>query len=97
MPIRSFGDRATQEFFETGRLKKGAGWTGIKKVVARKLDMIHYAAVLADLRVPPNNRLEALKGDLDGYYSIRVNDQWRVIFTWSEQGASEVQVVDYHD
>ncbi len=62
----------------------------------RKLDMLHYAQKLDDLRSPPANRLEALKGDLGGFYSIRVNDQWRVVFRWAANGAEDVDVVDYH-
>lgn len=62
----------------------------------RKLDMLHYAQKLDDLESPPANRLEALKGDLGGFYSIRVNDQWRVVFRWAANGAEDVDVVDYH-
>jgi proteic killer suppression protein len=68
----------------------------IAKVARRKLDMIDYAAALTDLRVPPGNRLEALKGDRRGQYSIRINDQWRVCFVWRGGGAEEVEIVDYH-
>ncbi len=62
----------------------------------RKLDMLHNARILQDLRVPPGNRLEALKGDLMNFHSIRVNDQWRVIFRWHEGNADEVRIMDYH-
>ena len=62
----------------------------------RKLDMIHYAAHLNDLRSLPANRLEALRGDLAGYHSIRINDQWRMVFRWTETGAHEVRITDYH-
>jgi proteic killer suppression protein len=58
--------------------------------------MIHYAARIDDLKSPPGNRLEALRGDLAGWYSVRVNDQWRVLFKWTERGAEEVCVADYH-
>jgi proteic killer suppression protein len=58
--------------------------------------MLHYATQLEDLRAPPNNRLEALKGDLAGLHSIRINDQWRVVFRWTNHGPSEVRIVDYH-
>lgn len=61
----------------------------------RKLQYVNAAAQLSDLRVPPGNRLEALRGDLAGWHSIRINDQWRVIFRW-DRGAREVQIVDYH-
>ena len=62
----------------------------------RKLAMLHRAGRLDDLRVPPGNRLEALKGDRLGQYSIRINDQWRVCFRWSDAGADDVEIVDYH-
>ena len=58
--------------------------------------MLHYAFKLSDLRSPPGNRLEALKGKLDGCYSIRINDQWRVVFEWTGEGPSRVRVADYH-
>ena len=66
------------------------------KVVKRKLDMIHYAARLGDLRAPPGNRLEALYGELEGWHSLRVNDRWRILFRWTDQGARQVRVADYH-
>ena len=96
MAIQSFADKATQEFYETGRLKKATGWQSIAKVALRKLDMLHYAAELSDLKSPPNNRLEALVGDLKGYHSIRVNDQWRVVFRRTVQGPTDVRIMDYH-
>jgi proteic killer suppression protein len=65
-------------------------------VVARKLDMLDYAADLSDLRSPPGNRLEALKGDLAGLYSLRINDQWRILFRWTVSGPIDVDVRDYH-
>lgn len=96
MAIRGFQDRLVQEFFETGKLPKKAGWRNVKKAVLRKLDILHYAHVLEDLQSPPGNRLEALRGDLRGFYSIRVNDRWRVVFVWSEHGPEKVRVLDYH-
>jgi toxin HigB-1 len=68
----------------------------IWNVVRRKLDMLNAAVALQDLRVPPANRLEALAGDLKEFHSIRVNDQYRVIFVWKDGNASQVQVTDYH-
>ena len=68
----------------------------IQRTARRKLRMLNNAQTLADLRMPPANRLEALKGDRRGQYSIRVNDQWRVCFTWSPGHASRVEIVDYH-
>lgn len=96
MAICSFSDSATEHFFETGKVAKGLGWAAIKNVVRRKLDMVHYAHVLDDLKSPPGNQLEALSGNLRGYHSIRVNDQWRIIFKWTASGPAEVQVCDYH-
>ena len=96
MAIQSFADKATEDFFCTGKLRKGIGWASIKSVVQRKLDMVHYAQLLSDLRSPPKNNLEALKGNLKGFHSIRINDQWRVIFRWTDNGPQEVYVDDYH-
>lgn len=96
MAIQSFADREAWQFFETGQIGKRVLWRNVKKIVLRKLDMLHYAAQLIDLRSPPGNRLEALKGDLAGLYSIRVNDQWRIVFRWGEKGPEEVRITDYH-
>ena len=70
--------------------------SAIQRTARRKLRMLNNAATLADLRRPPSNRLEALKGDRRGQYSIRVNDQWRICFAWSAGLASRVEIVDYH-
>jgi len=96
MAIQSFSDKDTEEFFTTGKIKKGIGWASISTIAKRKLDMLHYAARLEDLKAPPGNRLEALKGDLESYYSIRINERWRIIFKWKEAGASDVKITDYH-
>lgn len=96
MAIQSFADSEVEAFFIGGSVPKKAGWSRVAKVVMRKLDVLDYALQLADLRSPPGNRLEALKGDLAGFHSIRVNDQWRVIFSWTDAGPTEVDVVDYH-
>lgn len=96
--IASFGDKATEDIYHgrhTGRTRRIPA--GVLAAACRKLDMIQYAHILQDLRVPPGNRLEALKGDLAGYHSIRVNDQWRVIFRWEEGAAHSVAVTDYHE
>jgi toxin HigB-1 len=71
-------------------------FSGIEKPALRKLDMLHHARDLADLRAPPANRLEALSGDRRGQHSIRVNDQWRICFTWTTEGPADVEIVDYH-
>lgn len=96
MAIVSFSDFATQHFFETGKVAKGAGWGAIRSVVQRKLDIVHYAHVLEDLKSPPGNRLEALSGKLRGSHSIRINDQWRIVFRWTASGPEDVRVCDYH-
>jgi proteic killer suppression protein len=96
MAIRGFADDATEMSFRTGRAGKGVAWAAVRTVAARKLDMLHYAADLKDLRVPPGNRLEVLRGDLSGLHSIRINDQWRVVFRWAPGGPSEVRITDYH-
>jgi len=94
--IQSFASRKVERFFVQGRPAKGAGWASLARIVARKLDMLDYAQLLTDLASPPGNRLEALKGDLHGRYSIRINDQWRVIFRWTNAGPTDVDVADYH-
>lgn len=68
----------------------------ILRTALRKLEQLHAAATLDDLRVPPGNRLEALKGDRRGQHSIRINDQWRICFEWKDGGADDVELVDYH-
>ena len=96
MAIQSFASRVIDSFFVEGVIPKRAGWAGAAKVASRKLDMLDYADHLRDLASPPANRLEALKGDLAGHYSIRINDQWRVIFRWTDSGPSDVDIRDYH-
>jgi len=95
--IASFGDRRTADIFH-GRKSKQARRVpaDIVNVVLRKLDMIQAAKRLEDLRSPPSNRLEALRRDLKGFHSIRVNDQWRIIFRWQAGEAFDVQIIDYH-
>jgi len=68
----------------------------IQQIALRKLRMLNQARAVNDLRVPPGNRLEALKGDRTGQHSIRINDQWRICFVWSEEGPRDVEIVDYH-
>ncbi|MFC2075424.1 type II toxin-antitoxin system RelE/ParE family toxin [Bdellovibrionota bacterium] len=96
MTIQSFSDKATEEFFTGGRTKKKVGWASIRKVAKRRLDMLHYAATIKDLEMPPGNKLEALKGALKGYHSVRINDQWRIVFKWSDSGPQNVRIEDYH-
>lgn len=92
--IRSFGSTATKEIWH-GNFTKALP-NQIQQVARRKLRMINNAQNMNDLRVPPANRLEKLKGDLAGYHSIRINDQWRIIFTWRQSDAYQVEIVDYH-
>lgn len=95
--IVSFGDRATEDLYH-GRASKHARRFPhtIVRTALRKLDMLNAAHRLEDLREPPGNQLEALKGKLTGFYSIRINDQWRIIFRWSGNNAEDVSVTDYH-
>jgi proteic killer suppression protein len=95
MVIRSFQDQEVEAFFKKGKMPQKRGWASIRAVVRRKLDMLHYAKELDDLRSPPGNRLESLSGNLQGCYSIRINDQWRIVFKWDSQPYN-VRVVDYH-
>lgn len=96
--IVSFKDGSTEDVFDGQGTKKArrACPQELWRVARRKLDQINQAAVLDDLRVPPGNRLEELKGDREGQHSIRINDRYRVCFTWTDRGAEEVEIVDYH-
>ena len=95
MVIQSFKDKDAESFFKNGTRIKKKGWSSSSSVVRRKLDMLHYARELRDLKSPPNNRLESLKGDFKGFYSIRINDQCRIIFRWDHQ-PYDVRIIDYH-
>ena len=92
--IKGFKCKATEALFKGYEPAKHL--RPIAKVARRKLDMINYADVLGDLRAPPGNRLEALKGNRRGQHSIRINEQWRICFVWHPDGADEVEIVDYH-
>jgi len=91
--IKSFRDKDTHALFG-GRCPRR--WQSIRRVAERKLVQLNVAATLDFLRAPPGNRLEALKGDRAGQYSIRINDQWRVCFTWGAGDVFDVEIVDYH-
>jgi proteic killer suppression protein len=95
--IASFGDQATADVYHGAATRRArAVPNDIVAVAVRKLDMLNGAHALLDLRSPPGNRLEALRGGWRGYHSIRVNDQWRIIFRWSEGAAQDVRLLDYH-
>lgn len=91
--IQSFNCADTEALYSTGKSKK---FSNIRSVAERKLQMLNDAATLEFLRSPPGNRLEALSGDREGQHSIRINDQWRICFVWSETGPTNVEIVDYH-
>ena len=95
--IVSFGDSATEDLYHgrpTSRARRVP--REIVDIALIKLDMLNGAAAILDLRSPPGNRLEALKGDLKGSHSIRVNDQWRIVFRWESNNAHDVRLMDYH-
>ena len=95
--IVSFGDEATADLYhgrKTGRVRRFP--RDIQRAAVRKLDVLNSARLLIDLRSPPGNRLESLKGNLEGFYSIRVNEQWRIIFQWINGQAVNVELIDYH-
>lgn len=91
--ILSFADTDTEQLFHT---EKNRRFCAIARPALRKLIQLNQAAVLQDMAVPPGNRLEALRGNLAGFHSIRVNDQWRIVFHWTGTGAEKVAIVDYH-
>ena len=94
--IRSYRGGWAEAILSGRQIPKGFP-ADIAKVARRKLVQVDAAARLADLAVPPANRLEALKGDLAGKHSIRINDKWRIVFKWTDQGPEQVEIVDYHD
>jgi proteic killer suppression protein len=95
--IVSFGDRATEDLFHGVRSNRVRRFpANIVEAALVKLDVLNAAQLLGDLRSPPGNHLEALRGDLRGSYSIRINNQWRIIFRWQASEAHEVRIVDYH-
>lgn len=91
--IQSFKCKHTQALFEGGSPSR---FRAIQRVAERKLAQLAAAQTLEFLRSPPGNRLEALQGDRTGQYSIRINDQWRVCFAWTDNGPADVEIVDYH-
>ena len=92
--LTSFGNKNTQKIWEGERVKGLP--TEVQEIARRKLRMLNNSQSLTDLMIPPSNRLEKLKGTLKNFYSIRVNDQWRIIFKWNNGNADEVELIDYH-
>ncbi|MBF0137143.1 MAG: type II toxin-antitoxin system RelE/ParE family toxin [Magnetococcus sp. DMHC-1] len=91
--IITFRDKATESLYNGKTIRR---YSAFSKIALRKLDMLDAAVSLLDLNTPPGNRLEALRGDRSGQYSIRINNQWRICFVWHEDGAYDVEIVDYH-
>lgn len=91
--IQSFADQETRNVFLTGTSRR---WSGIARIAARRLQTLDYASAIEDLKNPPGNRLEKLKGDRKGQWSIRINDQFRICFRWDGKDAWDVEIVDYH-
>ncbi len=92
--IKTFRDKETEKVFH-GRFSRRLPHN-IQRIAERKLIMLHKSVTLNDLRIPPSNRLEMLKGSWAGKYSIRINNQWRICFTWREDGVYDVEITDYH-
>ncbi len=92
--IVSFGSKETRKIWDGERIKGLAH--DLQEIARRKLRMLNNSQNIMDLQIPPSNRLEKLKGNLKDYYSIRINDQWRIIFKWDKGNASAVEIVDYH-
>ncbi len=95
--IKSFKDKKSEDLFNGTNSKEARKIPNIFwNVVSRKMDQLNAALILEDLKAPPGNRLDALAGDLKGFHSIRVNDQYRIVFKWSPEGPELVEVTDYH-
>ena len=95
--IESFGNAVAEDLFYDRKRRATRSFPNeLRRIARRKLLYLHDATDLQDLRVPPGNRLEALKGNLRGFHSIRINDQWRLVFRWSGGQSYDVQIVDYH-
>ena len=93
MSIKSFKCADTEKLFHGNRVRR---WVSIERSALRKLEQLNWSLVIDDLRIPPGNRLESLKGTRKGQYSIRINNQWRICFIWTVDGAKNVEIVDYH-
>jgi proteic killer suppression protein len=95
--IISYGNKETENFDLKGKLNKRCKWANIEKIARRKLDILIYGHSIEDFKIPPNNKFEWLKGNLKGFASIRINDQWRIIFNVNKKNQLEnVEIIDYH-
>jgi toxin HigB-1 len=93
MAIKGFKCKQTQALFLGQRVRR---WINVERSALRKLEQLDWSVILEDLRVPPGNKLEALKGNHKGQHGIRINDQWRVCFVWTIEGPTDIEIVDYH-
>ncbi len=97
LKINSYGNKETEEFDLKGKLKKRCKWASVSEIARRKLDILIYGISIEDFKVPPGNKFEWLKGNLKGYASIRINQQWRIIFKLNKENQlEEVEIIDYH-
>lgn len=96
--IASFSDQGTEDIFQRVESREARKVLPVElhRTAAKKLAMMSAARFVEDLRVPPGNRLEKLRGNLEGFYSVRVNDQWRIVFRWTDGAAHDVRICDYH-
>ena len=95
--IRTFGNALAEDLFDDSNSRAVRSFPAeLRRIARRKLQYLHDAADLSDMRIPPANRLEKLKGEWSGFHSVRINDQWRLVFRWNAGNASDVQIVDYH-
>ncbi len=96
MDIKTFGNKETERLIKKGELKKSCKWKNLEKIARRKIDMIIFSDGIDDLRAPPSNRLEKLSKNLTGFWSIRINDQFRVIFRCENSQIFDIRITDYH-